>query len=300
MGVLDRVVLATLPYVPRLVMRRIASRYIAGEVLGDALQRLRDLAGRGHPGILDLLGEDVTNEDAARAVARSYREAAVALSDSGLDAYLSVKPTHIGLRLSEELAHELYSSIARVCSEHEIFLRVEMEDHTTTDATLRVFERLRQEFDCVGIVLQSRLLRTPQDIASLAPGPLSVRLVKGVYLEPAEIAHVAPEPIREAFVEACRGLFERGAHVSLATHDDVLAERLIRLCRRLELGPDAYEFQVLMGVREPLWETWRRAGHSVRVYVPYGPQWRAYSTRRLRKNPEIVRHVLRGLLPGAR
>jgi proline dehydrogenase len=145
-------------------------------------------------------------------------------------------------------------------------------------------------------VLQSRLLRTPADIDRLAPGPLSVRMVKGIYLEPASIAHVDPDPIRDANVECSRKLFERGATIGFATHDEVLGERLLALCRALGVTPDRFEFEVLLGVREPLWEAWRDAGHRVRVYVPYGPEWRAYSTRRLRKNPQIFRHVTRDLL----
>jgi len=293
---LERVAIATLPYVPRPLMRRLASRYIAGETLEEALTELTDLAGRGHPGILDILGEEVTSAEAAARVVEDYREAARALADRGLDAYVSVKPTHVGLRLSEDLAFEHYARIAASCRELGLFLRVEMEDHTTTDATLRVYERLRREFDCVGIVLQARLFRTPADIAALAPGRVSVRMVKGIYLEPAEIAHVDPQPIRDAYLAQCRSLFERGAYISFATHDDVLAEQLFALCREMGIGPEGYELQVLLGVRRPLWEAWRTAGHSVRVYVPYGPEWKPYSIRRLQKNPEIFRHVLRDLM----
>lgn len=299
MSLLDRIAISTMPLVPRPIMRRLAGRYIAGERLDEAIAKLSELAGLGFPGIVDLLGEDVTGEAAARHVVEEYTEIARRVKESGLRAYVSVKPTHVGLRLSEELCRELYAKLARTCASLGLFLRVEMEDHTTTDATLRVFESLRAEFDNVGLVLQSRLLRTPADIARLAPGALSVRMVKGIYLEPASIAHVAPQPIADAFLALCRQLFERGARVSFATHDEALAERLIALCRELDLGPDRYEFQVLLGVREELWHKWRDEGHTVRVYVPFGPEWRAYSTRRLRKNPQIFRHVLRDLLtPG--
>src|SRR6185295_10939410 len=190
----------------------------------------------------------------ARAVVDAYRTAASAVAERRLDAYVSVKPTHLGLRLSEELCAELYGRLAEHCGALGLDLRVEMEDHTTTDATLRVFERLRQRHARVGIVLQSRLLRTPADIARLAPGPLWVRLVKGIYLEPAEIAHTEPEPIRVAYVEAARALLERGARVSFATHDEGLGERLLALCRERAVTRERYEFQVLLGVREALWE----------------------------------------------
>jgi proline dehydrogenase len=292
------VVLAGLSLVPRPLMWRLASRYVAGETLEAALATLRALAARGHPGIIDILGEDVADEAAARAVVTAYLEASAAVAAAELDAYVSVKPTHLGLRQSEELSLELYRELAHATAERGQFLRVEMEDHTTTDATLRVFEALRSDHANVGLVLQSRLFRTAADVDRLLAGcDLNVRMVKGIYLEPGEIAHTDPAPIRESFVSLARTLLERGAFVSFATHDGPLAERLIGLTRELGLGPERYEFQVLLGVQEPLWETWRTAGHPVRVYVPYGPEWRAYSQRRLRKNPEILKHVMRASLP---
>jgi len=274
-------------------MRSLSSRYIPGETLDDALRELRALRDEDFTGIIDILGEDVADERAARSVVQAYGKAAEAIKAEELDAYVSVKPTHVGLNLSEDLAAELYAELARKCAELDLFLRVEMEDHTTTDATLRVFARLRAEFDNVGIVLQSRLFRTPTDIDAIPAGPLSVRMVKGIYLEPGKIAHVDPDPIRDEYVACAIKLFERGAFVSIATHDDVLADALTAYCKEHGIGTDRYEFQVLLGVRRPLWRAWRDAGHPVRVYVPFGPEWRAYSTRRLRKNPQIVRHLMR-------
>ncbi len=294
MGLLHRAVVASLPLLPRPLMRSLSSRYIAGETLEQAMVRMQPLAANGFLGILDILGEDVANEAGAHAVVAAYVRAAEAVKAAGLDVYISVKPTHVGLRVSEDLAFELYRELAQRCAELGLFLRVEMEDHTTTDATLRVFERLRQAVDGgIGIVLQSRLFRTPKDIDALAPGPISVRMVKGIYLEQAEIAHVDPDPIRAAYIECSRRLFERGASISFATHDEGLAESLLALCRELALPKERYEFQVLLGVQERLWQKWRDDGHPVRVYVPFGPEWRAYSTRRLRKNPQILRHVMR-------
>jgi proline dehydrogenase len=299
MGLLESSIVQTLPLVPRPVMRLLASRYIAGEHLTDAIAAMRRFSDRGYPGIVDILGEDVADEAEAREVLATYRAAASAVKAEGLDSYVSVKPTHFGLRTSEDLCRKLYSDLATHCAELGLFVRVEMEDNTTTDATLRIFEALRGEHDNVGIVLQSRLYRTLADVDALAPGPLDVRIVKGIYLEPASIAHTDPGAIRAAFVDLTQKLLERGARVCLATHDDPLAEDLLQLVREHDLGPDDYELQVLMGVQEPLWKRWRTEGHQVRVYVPYGPEWRAYTQRRLRKNPDIVRHVLKQMfLPG--
>ncbi|MCY2960834.1 MAG: proline dehydrogenase family protein [Planctomycetota bacterium] len=274
-------------------MRRVAARYIAGETLPEALDRLADLARRGHPGIIDVLGEGISDEREARAVATNYTEAASAVASRRLDCYVSVKPTHVGLNISEDLAFELYARIAKHCQGLGLFLRVEMEDHPTTDGTLRVFERLRREHANVGIVLQSRLFRTIDDIDRLARGPLDVRMVKGIYLEPAAIAHTDPIRIREAYVQCVQKLVGRGAKLSLATHDEHLAESCIGILKAAGRATDSYEFQVLLGVREELWARWSAEGHRVRVYVPYGPDWRAYSLRRMKKNPQIVGHVMR-------
>jgi len=293
MSILTKPVLAILPHIPKPIMRRLAARYIAGEELSDAMARLRALAQRGHPGILDVLGENVRDEAEARSVAANYISACDVLAAEQLDCYVSVKPTHVGLTMRPELCFELYSKIAAHAARHRIEMRVEMEDAPTTDGTLAVFERLRKQHANVGIVLQSRLFRTLEDIDRLAPGPLSVRMVKGIYLEPAAIAHTEPEPIRKAYVECVEKLARRRAKISLATHDEGLAERCLEVLRKHQYRREEYEFQVLLGVREELWRRWREAGHSVRIYVPYGPEWKPYSIRRMRKNPQILGHVIK-------
>lgn len=300
MGLLDRAAIAMLPLVPGPLMRVVASRYIAGDELEDALAKLAGYRAEGFAGILDSLGEETETKAEAREVAEEYCRGATALAERGLDAYVSIKPTHLGLKLSAELAHELYAKVAAHCAKLGQTLRVEMEDRTTTEGTLRVFRRLRDEFDNVGIVLQARLFRTPADIDALPPVPVSVRMVKGIYLEPASVAHTDPEPIREAFIACTRKLFERGDHVALATHDGGMAERLLALVEELGVPKERFEFEVLMGIQQPLWAKWRDGGHKVRVYVPYGRCWRAYSTRRLKHNPEIFRNVTRQLLFGDR
>ena len=268
----------------------------AGDVV--VVVALERLGRAGFQSIIDILGEDVADEAAARGVVDQYKRASDGVAQGGYDAYVSVKPTHVGLRTSEELAHDLFAEIATHAAGHGQFMRVEMEDHTTTDATLRIFQRLRSAHDNVGIVLQSRLFRTADDVEALLatdPAGLHVRMVKGIYLEPAEIAHVDPDPIRDAYVRLARRLVEAGAFVSAATHDELVAEAVAADCSALG-RPDAFELQVLMGVRPRLWDTWRANGWPVRVYVPYGPEWRAYSQRRLRKNPTIFRHVLKDMV----
>jgi proline dehydrogenase len=293
MSILTQAILGVLPHVPRPVMRLFARNYIAGETLPEAVAKLEELAQQGFSGILDILGEDVTTADASRAVVDQYAAAADALAARKLDCYISVKPTHVGLRLSEQLALEQYSRLAGHLKALGLDLRVEMEDATTTDATLRIFEALRERHDNVGIVLQSRLFRTPDDIRNLRPGPLWVRLVKGIYLEPAAIAHTEAAAIRESFVACTQLLIERRTKLSLATHDEFAAEAVVPLLNAAKYAKAEYEFAVLLGVRPALWSQWKAAGHPVRVYVPYGPEWKPYSLRRMRKNPQILWHVMR-------
>ncbi|MFT7485968.1 MAG: proline dehydrogenase [Candidatus Paceibacteria bacterium] len=295
---LHKLMIGLLPLVPRPLMRLFAKKYIAGETQDQALAKLQELAERGFPGIFDILGEGSGSEEHARAAAQSYREGASAIAEAGLDAYISIKPTHLGLSGSEELALELYREVARHCDPIGIFMRVEMEDHPTTDATLRIFEALRTDGFKVGIVLQSRLFRTLDDIAQMAPGHLDVRLVKGIYIEPESIAHTDPEAIRLAFIECTEALAQRpDVRLRFATHDAGMAEDLIRIAGRNELSNGGYEFQVLLGVQQELWQTLKSRGHIVRVYVPFGPEWRKYSQRRLSKNPDLFNAVLRDSLP---
>lgn len=295
---LHKLLISTMPLVPRFVMRRLADKYIAGETEAEELAELRRLAGEGFPGIYDILGEGCDSESHAREAAEAYCQGASAIAREGLDTYVSIKPTHMGLDTSEDLALELYTKVAGHCAELGVFMRVEMEDHPTTDATLRIFEELRKSFEKVGIVLQARLFRTPDDIAKLAPGPLDVRLVKGIYIEPADIAHTEYEAIRNAFLAMARQLAERGdTRMRFATHDAPLARNLLGIVEAHRIPRDMYEFQVLYGVQMPLWKEWQRDGHTVRVYVPYGPEWREYSQRRLSKNPELLRAVMRDMLP---
>ncbi len=300
MGIFHQLAVATLPLIPNKVMRKLAGRYIAGETLEEALERLQLLHSQGFSGVLDLLGEDVQGESEARAVLAEYKQGATQISERGLDAYVSVKPTHFCMQKDGDLAFRLYDDLISHCAGLGQRMRVEMEDHPTTDDTLALFAKLRAKHSNVGLVMQSRLFRNPADIEALPTpepgGRMDIRMVKGIYLEPAEIAHTRPDPIRKAFIEQCISLWNNGHFVAIATHDDGMAQTLMAHAARENIPRELYELEVLLGVREQLWQGWRKQGLPVRVYVPYGPEWRAYSQRRLRKNPEMLRNVALGML----
>jgi len=294
---LHRLLAACLPYVPTPIMRRLSAKYISGEELSDALGRVEELKRLGFPSVLDLLGEEVAHAAAADAACEEYIRASRELAARNIDSYVSIKPTHLGLTLDEEACFARYSRVAEVCSELKLRVRVEMEDVRFTDSTLALYRRLRADYANVGIVLQARLFRTPDDIAALSDEEHDVRLVKGVYLEPKEIAHTEPAAITNAYLACAAELLKLSGPLSFATHDDLLIDRLASAIEAAD-DPPPCEIQVLDGVRPSYWERWRAAGHVVRVYVPYGPDWRAYSIRRMRKNPQMFRAVTRSMLFG--
>ncbi|HZM00089.1 MAG TPA: proline dehydrogenase family protein [Planctomycetota bacterium] len=307
MSLVDGLVRAGLPLIPRRVLWTVARRYVAGDELPDALAAVTRLAAEGFGTILDVLGEGVESEAQARAAAAEYHRALEQLPPVDPHTVISVKPTHLGLSLAPdgELCAGLLSELCASAAAQGRRVRLEMEEAPTVDATLSVFRRLRGRHPNLGCVLQSRLFRTKADVERLlAEGPgLNVRLVKGIYLEPASIAWTQDTEISRSYLELARRLLDGGAFVGLATHDATLAERLLAELRGrgLDCGPAArrhYEFQLLLGVRRELADAWREAGHHVRIYVPYGRDWHAYSLRRLERNPQIARHVIKALLSG--
>jgi proline dehydrogenase len=285
----------SLPLVPKPIVRRVARRYVAGETLADASARARELNGRGLVATLALLGEEVTDRDRAKRAVDEYVELIEKIRADRLRSGLSIKLTLLGLKIDEQLCRDNLFEVAAAARTAGLFVRIDMEDHTCTDATLRLYHAAQGRYGNLGVVLQAYLRRTLADIAALEPGT-SVRLCKGIYIEPPEVAHRDPEVIRESFVACLQALLARGCHVGIATHDDRLADRARTIVGALGLGEEAYEFQTLLGVREELRDRLRAEGHRVRVYVPYGADWYLYSIRRLRENPKIAVYVLRAFL----
>jgi proline dehydrogenase len=302
---IDRALVQMLPAVPRPVVQRLSSRYIAGPELDDAVRVVQELNERGRMATIDVLGEEVTTPEEALLLVDEYRRVFDAIRDVGLDSNVSVKPTGLGLTIDREICRENIAEIVRCAAERDSFVRIDMEDATTTSDTLDVYRELRGEsLDRVGVVLQARLRRTLDDVAALADLGPNVRLCKGIYLEPPDIAYEDFDEIRASFVAALRALLDAGAYVAVATHDDWLVDRALELLDERGLGPEEYEFQMLLGVREELGDALVRDGHRLRIYVPYGRRWYEYSMRRLQENPRIATYValdtVNRLLPGKR
>lgn len=289
---LDHALVRALPLLPRGAVRTFASPYIAGERLDDACHAVAKLNCAGKAATIDVLGEEVETPEGARDLTDAYLDVFDAIRAHGLDASVSVKPTGLGLKLDPGLCLGNVDKLVRRAEHEASFVRVDMEDASTTDATLRLYGELREGGrDPVGVVLQARLRRSLDDIAALAPLRPNIRLCKGIYLEPAAIAHTGVGEIRAAYVRCAEALLGAGCYVAFATHDDALIEEAKRLVARRGLERDRYEFQMLLGVRERAADALVREGHRVRVYVPFGVRWYEYSLRRLQENPRIAVHV---------
>jgi proline dehydrogenase len=302
-GLVDTAIVRLLPAVPRPVVRRISERYIAGEELDDALRVARQLNDGGKMATIDVLGEEITNANEARAIAAAYREAFEAIERGRLDSNVSVKLTGLGLNLGYELCRENLEDVVRHAAERGNFVRIDMEDSSTTDDTLRLFRELRAGgHENVGIVLQARLKRTLADIRALAELRPNVRICKGIYLERPEIAYRDFDSIRASFVQALEELLDAGCYVGIATHDEWLVEQGQRLVADRGLARKEYEFQMLLGVRPALGDRLVRGGHRLRIYTPFGRHWYAYSLRRLQENPKLAGYIaadtVARLLPG--
>jgi proline dehydrogenase len=297
-ALLDRAIVRMLPAVPRPIVQRLSSRYIAGPTIDDAVRVVGRLNAKGKLATVDVLGEEVSSADEARAIAGQYHDLLARLDEERLDANISVKLTALGLELDRDLCRDNLEAVVVDAAARGRFVRIDMEDSSTTDRTLALHRELRDDgHENVGVVLQAYLRRTLDDVSGLG----NVRICKGIYIEPQEIAFDDDEEVRASFVRCLEALVAQGTYVGVATHDEYLIREALRIVADAGLPPDRYEFQMLLGVRPDRADELVAAGHRLRVYVPYGTHWYEYSVRRLQENPaiagyvasDIVRRVLR-------
>jgi proline dehydrogenase len=290
--IIDRAIVRALPAVPRQVVKRLSSRYIAGTTLAEACDVVRDLNAQGKEATLDVLGEEVTLREEAIGLRDAYRRALDTIEEEGLRSNVSVKLTALGLKLDRGLCRTDLTAVVEEAARFGNFVRVDMEDSSTTSETLSLYREIREGgHDNLGVVLQAALKRTLSDIGGLANLRPNVRVCKGIYVEPPEVAYQEDETIRLNFLDALEALFDIGSYVGIATHDDWLIGEALALVERRGLGRDDYEFQMLLGVRPELGDELVREGHRLRIYVPFGRRWYEYSIRRLQENPKIAGYV---------
>ena len=296
MSMFGRAVVTLMPLVPKRIIGRFSRPYIAGETLDDGIVRIKALSDEGYIASLDILGEEVARAEETEAFTLQYLETLERIESDGINSNISIKPTALGLNLDPTLCEMNLRRLLARAGELGNFVRIDMEDSSTTSATLDLYRRLREDFDNVGVVLQAYLKRSLNDIDALKALQVNVRVCKGIYIEPSEIAFKNRQRIRDSFMEMVEALLTSDCYVGIATHDRQLVERSFQLIDRLGLEKDMYEFQMLLGIEPGLRREIVRAGHTMRVYVPFGAQWYAYSTRRLKENPAIAGHVFRALL----
>jgi proline dehydrogenase len=292
LAIFDRAIVRLLPAVPRPVVQKLSERYIAGPELKDAREAVRRINAEGKLATIDVLGEEITTEEEAAAIVRAYQDVFADIERCGLDSGVSVKLTGLGLKLDYDLCRENLRTVVEDAASRGNFVRIDMEDSSTTDDTLRLYRELRESgHDNLGVVLQAMLRRTSSDIAALADLKPSVRLCKGIYLEPPDVAYQDYEAVRASFVRALEKLLDAGCYVGIATHDAWLLAEGRRLVAEHGLARDDYEFQMLLGVRPELGDELVVEGHRLRIYVPFGRHWYAYSLRRLQENPKIAGYI---------
>ena len=318
MGFFGRAIVTFLPFAPRSVVGWVAKRYTAGENLEKALEMMRKLSSEGACFTIDVLGEEIKAIEESSWFINEYEAVIDSIVNSGIDANISIKPTALGLLINEESAHSNIERIVRKAAENDIFVRLDMEDNRATQATIdAVLAMYSKGIDNIGVVLQGRMFRTPEDISSICEllGPKSdFRICKGIYLEPPEISYTNYHDIVDATNRTIDLMLDSGAYTAIASHDIPVIEHALQSLESRGLGPGkddprhrplvsrckgkgpGYEFQFLLGVRGNVRRDLSRKGHRTRIYLPYGAKWYEYGMRRLRENPGIAVHVTKTLL----
>jgi proline dehydrogenase len=279
------------------LFKRLTTRFIAGESIDEAVAAIRELNARGCTASFDHLNESVGSIAETEAEVREYLEVLARIDETGIDSNVSIKLTQFGLELDPELAYRNARRIVEDAARRGNFVRVDMEGSNVTQATIDVFKRLRAEFGLndVGIVIQSYLYRTMDDARDLLKIPARIRLCKGAYNEPPDVAYPDKKDVDDNYVRVMQLLLSSGVYHGIATHDPKMIDATIDFVQREGIGKDAFEFQMLYGIRRDLQDQLARDGYRMRIYVPYGKRWYPYFMRRLAERPANVWFVLKNL-----
>lgn len=295
MSLFNSLIVKVTQLLPKSMVRIFAGKYIAGEELTDAIKLVKTLNSHGIYATIDVLGESIKNKDEAIAAKIKCLEVLDAIKSNGLLANLSIKPTQMGLAIDEGFALQQISELVRKAKSFDNFVRIDMEDSPFTDSTIRVYNKIRETIGNVGIVLQAYLRRTMSDTKTLNKLGANYRLCKGIYVEPESIAYKDRQAIRDNFLNILRKMLHDGNYVGIATHDDYLIENSYKMIKEMKIPKDKFEFQMLLGVKEDLRYKINSDGYKVRIYVPFGKDWYAYSIRRLKENPQIAGYAFKNI-----
>jgi proline dehydrogenase len=280
------------------VFNRMTHRFVAGETLDEAVQAIKDLNAKGISATFDHLGEAIHSEAEARTEVDVYRKILDRIESEKLDSNVSLKLTQLGLDISQEFCVENLTEIVSHAKKYGNFVRIDMEDSGHTDATLDAFRAVRQKFDNVGIVVQAYLFRTEKDVRELLEMGARIRLCKGAYAEPPEVAFQDKAKVDENYLKLVEILLPSGIYHGIATHDPKMIDGTIAIAKRLGVDQKAFEFQMLFGIARQRQVELVQQGYPMRVYVPYGRAWYPYFMRRLAERPANVLFVLRAMVKG--
>ncbi len=302
MNFFNKIIAGLLPVVPKPIVRKVSSRYIAGATISDAVATVRRLNNEGAMATVDVLGEYIKSMEQAAENTRYSVEVLEAIHREKIDSNLSIKLTSLGLGLDNAACERNVRQILDAAAANgNNFVRIDMEDSHYTTLTLDLYDKLRKEYSNVGVVLQAYLRRTENDIRRLMDsGNTNFRLCKGIYIEAEEIAFKDRQEIRDNYLKCLDLLLTGGSYVGIATHDDYLTSHAEELVRQHKRNRNEYEFQMLLGVREQLRRSLISSGHRLRVYVPFGADWYGYSVRRLKENPSVAGYIVKAMFGGGR
>ena len=284
-----------LPIIPKPVVSRFAQKYIAGETLEDAARVIADLNEQGFMCTINILGEKITDIEETDKYLNNYKEVLYSIAKKKLDVNISIKMTQLGMGIDDSVCFENMDEMIRLSDELDNFIRIDMEDSKFTTKTLGIHHKFSKIYSNVGTVIQAYLRRSERDVKELIKLKANIRLCKGIYIEPAEIAFKERDEIRQNFSRLLEMLLISGCYVGIATHDEQLVDSAYRLIDKLGLSNEEYEFQMIYGVTEKLRNKILNDGHRIRIYVPFGEDWYAYSVRRLKENPAIVGHIMKNI-----
>jgi proline dehydrogenase len=297
----NKMIAAMLPYMPKSFVWIFSRRYIAGKKITDAIRVSKELNKEGIMVTIDLLGEFITKIEEAKANRDEYLDIIETITKEKIDGNFSLKPTMFGLLIDKDVCYQYIRDIVAKAASYNSFVRIDMEDSQCVDLEIELYRKLKAEFPKnVGLVVQAYLKRTLKDLENMMDMhskevPLTYRLCKGIYVEPAEIAYKKYEEINQHFLEDLEFMFKNGVHPGIATHDKPLVDGAYKLIEKYKVPKHMYEFQMLYGVTPDLRHSIVAKGHRMRVYVPFGEKWFAYSTRRLKENPKMAWLIIKAI-----
>lgn len=298
MNVLNKVLVPTISVLPKGVVKLFANKYIAGDKLSDAVNTVKNLNQKKLMATIDVLGESITEKSEAVMSKDENIKVLNAIHTNNLDCNLSIKLTMLGLNIDSEFCRDQVTEILEKAKSLKRFVRIDMEDSSVTESTIKIFEESKKRFDNVGIVIQAYLRRSEEDIIRLTEIGANFRICKGIYIEPEEIAFKNGDEIRENFLKILKLALEKKSYVGIATHDEYLIRESVKMVKEMKLRKDEYEFQMLLGVKENIRGEAVEKGHRMRIYVPFGQRWYEYSIRRFKENPNLAGQVLKSIFTG--